>query len=111
MSVETKETEKDATKYEKGKLVMDLLQFLAVCCTAITLFFSLYPQYKPNNTNLLEKANAGDVQSQLQLADIYYETGDFSEAIYWYKLLLLSGGKNDVKALAYNNLGVLYSRG
>lgn len=100
---------KPKNKLDIARLIIGIIQFIAVACAVITLIIELYPQIKPNNSNLLEMANAGDYQSQIELAHFYYETGDFSEAVYWYKVALISNDDTDV--LALNNLGYLYSRG
>lgn len=98
-------------KLDIARFILEIIQLIAVVCTVATLYFSLYPQAKPNNSNLLEMANAGDYQSQIELAHFYYETGDFSEAVYWYKVALISNDDANHSVLALNNLGYLYSRG
>lgn len=111
LKVKSKTNEKLLLKLDIARFIIDCLQLLLVFTAIITIYFSVYPQKKPNNSNLLEKANAGDSISQLQLADFCYQTGDFSEAIYWYKLLIVGDAKDDYRALACNNLGKLYSLG
>lgn len=98
-------------KLDIARFFVECLQLILVITASMTLIFSIYPQLKPNNANLMERANAGDVKAQLQLAHFYYETGDYSESIYWYKMMIVSSDAGEYKALAYNNLGYLYSNG
>ena len=93
------------------QLIIECIQLIVVICAVATLYFSLYPQRKPHNTNLLEMANAGDYSSQIKLADFSYETGDFSEAVYWYKMAAINDMNNGEGVIGLNNLAYLYSHG
>ncbi len=80
-----------------------------VLIALMALLFSIRPQLLPWNNNHFERANAGDVESQMFLADHYFEIGDYKEAIYWYKLA--SAIKGEYQAKACNNLGYIYAMG
>ena len=67
------------------------------------------PNFFPWNTDYVVKANAGDVKSQMFLAQHYYETGEYTDAIYWYKIASVI--ESDYQAQACNNLGVIYANG
>ena len=80
---------------------------LSIITLVIGPFFQAYPQYQEGNDNILAKANAGDTDSQITLAHHYYEVGDVSESMYWYKIASAdTQGKN--YAMAMNNLAFLY---
>lgn len=96
---------------ENAKLVISALGVLSIIFAGLTFIFSAYPQLKPFNTNLTEMANAGDINSQLKLAHYHHDIGNFTESVYWYSMVYLSGCQDDRRAVACNNLGWLYAKG
>lgn len=78
----------ESKKY-RLEIIKFVVQVATAICVVITLLLSIYPKMKPNNSNLEEMANAGDIDSQLRLADMYYATGDFAKSLYWYDVSLL----------------------
>lgn len=84
----------------------------AICSTLsafaalLALIIVLYPQIKPSNTNHIELANAGNVDSQMFLADHYYEVGDLSQSVYWYSVASQTAGNH--QPVAINNLAYIY---
>ena len=101
--------EKQDSVEAKIKLLFSV--FLKICpiiLSLIALLYSTAPQLFFAHSNYLKKAEAGHVKSQMFLADHYYEVGDISESIYWYKIASMHNGEYQARAL--NNLAVLYSR-
>ena len=89
--------------------VVSILGFLSIIMAAITLIWNVHPQWIPWNNDLPGKANAGHVESQMQLAEHYYEVGEYDDAIYWYKIASSSSG--EYQPIACNDLGFLYAKG
>lgn len=83
----------------------DVIHVLASLATALTLFFAVFPQLQPRNTNYLQMANAGDLDAQMFLAEHYFEVGDIQESHYWYKLAAMSYG--DHQGAALNNVAYI----
>jgi len=80
--------------------------WIAVCSLAvalIALLLSVNPKIIPWNRNHIGRANVGDVYSQMFLAEHYFEIGDYSEAIYWYKIASIE--PSEYQVYACNNLG------
>ena len=96
-------------KLEIASKIVSILSSIGILVAVITLITNLYPQLIPGNSNLINKANAGHVKSQMQLAEHYYEVGEYDDAIYWYKIASTSSGK--YQPIACNNLGFLYAEG
>jgi len=96
--------------WEKASYIATVFSSISVIVAIVTLVIGMYPQLIWRNTNHIERANAGDADSQMFLADHYYETGEYSESIYWYKILATTE-KGDYSYLACNNLGYLYANG
>ena len=84
-------------------LVIAVLSFILA---AFSFLFSTLPQLNPFNYNLVERANAGDLKSQIMLADHYYEIADAAESIYWYKMA--SAQESQYQAALLNNLACVY---
>ncbi len=89
--------------------IVDILGAISIAIAAISLIWNVRPQWIPWNDDLTGKANAGHVKSQMQLAEHYYEVGEYDDAIYWYKIASTSSGK--YQSIACNNLGFLYAKG
>jgi len=90
-----------------GELIAIVLSCLAFIISFLTLALTVFPQINPWNMNHEQKAFAGNVGSQFFLADYYYEIGDYSKSIFWYKIIRENTSDNN--AVALNNLGYLYS--
>ena len=88
---------------------VSILGVFSIIMAAISLIWNVHPQLIPWNDDLTAKANAGHVESQMQLAEHYYEVGEYDDAIYWYKIASTSSGK--YQPIACNNLGFLYAKG
>ena len=88
----------------------DVFNSICSAITALAALFALvvvlYPQIKPSNANHIELANAGVVDSQIFLANHYYEIGDLSQSIYWYSVASQAEGEYQAKAI--NNLAFIY---
>lgn len=117
MKNNTSEQEKNSTLYskqeinwEKASHIATTLSSISVVIAIVTLAISMYPQLIWKNTNHIEKANSGDIYSQIFLADHYYEIGEYNDAIYWYKVASTTKNHN-LSYIAYNNLGFLYAKG
>lgn len=84
-----------------------IIAILSFIIAALSFLFATLPQVNPFNSNIVEKANAGDLKSQLMLAEHYYEIADTDESIYWYKIA--SAQESTYKAAALNNLAYIYA--
>ena len=94
------------------EVIKFVVQVMTAICVVATLIISIYPKMKPRNSDLEEMANAGDITSQLRLADMYYSTGDFSKSLYWYdRSLLYEDNDGDRRAKVLNNIAWLYVHG
>lgn len=87
------------------KLTGNVIHILASLATALTLFFAVFPQFQPFNRNYVQMANAGDVESQMFLAEHYYEVGENEESHYWYKIASMYPGNHQGAAL--NNVACI----
>lgn len=95
--------------FERLKTCLEIFYELGVIFTALTFIFSIRPQWIPGNNDFLTMANAGDVSSQIYLADHYYRTGQYEDSIYWYSIASIHSG--EAQGVAYNNLAYLYAKG
>lgn len=84
-----------------------IIAVLGFIIAALSFLFATFPQVNPFNSNIVEKANAGDMKSQLILAEHYYEIADTDESIYWYKIA--SAQESTYQAAALNNLAYIYA--
>ena len=82
------------------------IDIVALAVAFVSFLFSAFPQINPFNDNLIEKANAGDVDSQMTLANLYYEIGNTGESVQWYTVATSHSGDHQAKAI--NNLAVIY---
>lgn len=83
-----------------------LIASASLVISMISFVFTTFPQINPLNDNLVEKANAGDTDSQMILANLYYEIGNIGESVQWYTVAASRGGSHQAKAI--NNLAVIY---
>lgn len=83
-----------------------IVAILALAVAVVSLLFTFFPQLNLLNDNHIEKANAGDVKSQMFLANLNYEVGNTSESVYWYSVAITHSGNHQGKAL--NNLAYIY---
>lgn len=98
-----------AERLDIGYKIAGIIGAFSVLISALGLLLTLYPQLIPGNDNLVNKANAGHIKSQMLLAEHYFEIGEYADSIYWYKLACANEGK--YQASAYNNLGYIYANG
>lgn len=91
------------------KAILNIFPKLGVIIAALTFIFSIRPQLIPWNNDFWAMANAGDVSSQIYLADHYYRTGQYEDSIYWYSIASIHSG--EAQGVVYNNLAYLYSKG
>ena len=97
----------DNSKRIKVVEIINLLISISTLLVALSTFvLGVYPELNKKSSDYLEKANAGDIESQIFLADYYYEVGDISTSIYWYKIAAMHDGEYKAKAL--NNLAYIY---
>lgn len=94
----------------KDRRWLDIFNAICSSITALAALFALiivlYPQIKPSNANHAELANAGVVDSQMFLANHYFEIGNLSESVYWYSVASQTEGEHQAKAI--NNLACIY---
>lgn len=83
----------------------EIIKVLASLATALTLFFAVFPQFQPFNTNYIQRAAAGDVEAQMFLAEHYYEVGENKDSHYWYKIASMYPGEH--QAVALNNVACI----
>lgn len=99
---------------EKNHKVLDMaLSIIPTFISVLALIVSIvgfYPQAILGNDDYVARANAGDTDAQIFLAQHYYEVGDCDEALFWYKVAAASSDK-ETQMAAYNNLGCLYAQG
>lgn len=93
------------TKFPFEKISVGIA-ILSLLISIISFVFTVRPQINPFNDNPIEKANAGDLDSQLFLANLNYEIGNAGESIKWYTIALHHSGEHKAKVL--NNLAVVY---
>ena len=86
----------------------DVISVIALIVSVLTLVFSEFPQMKPFNTNYEGKANAGDDEAQMYLANYNHLIGNDDRSIYWYLILAQKEGKYQGEALY--NLAQIYIR-
>lgn len=82
------------------------IDIAALAVAFVSFLFSAFPQINPFNDNLIDKANAGDIDSQMTLANLYYEIGNTGESVQWYTVAASHSGDHQAKAI--NNLAVIY---
>lgn len=82
------------------------IDIVALQIAVISLLLSVFPQMNPFNDNLVEKANSGDIEAQMTLANLHYEIGNTEESVQWYTVAVSHGGSHQAKAI--NNLAVIY---
>ena len=83
-----------------------LIIAVATLFISITTYsYTFRPQTDPHNTNYEARANAGDVDAQIILADYSLTIGDFEKSLYWYMVSLSSEGNHHAKA--FNNMGFI----
>lgn len=81
------------------------VSWLALFLSMLTFAYTFFPQLNLFNSNYIDRANAGDIDAQMFLAEHYYEVGDIKESHYWYKIAAMSDG--DHKGAALNNIAYI----
>ena len=89
----------------KQGIGIKILNGISLVLSIAAFFLALFPQINPLNSNYLERANTGDVEAQMFLAEHYYEVGDVKESHYWYKIASMYFG--DHQATALNNVAYI----
>lgn len=89
-------------KESKGK---GFLTYISLILSIVAFFLSLFPQINPLNANYTQKAEAGDVEAQMFLAEHYFEVGENQDSHYWYKIASMYSG--DHQAAALNNVACI----
>ena len=84
-------------------IVRECFAIIGVIVAITTLLFNFFPYFMRDYT---KRANAGDQNAQLYLANYYYDVGDYPNSLYWYKAASLNNGRG--QDVAYNNLAYLY---
>lgn len=82
-----------------------VVSWLALVVSLLTFAYTFFPQLNLHNSNYPERANAGDVESQMFLAEHYYEVGENKDSHYWYKIASMYYG--DHQAAALNNVAYI----
>jgi len=103
----TNKSESAAVIKRKHIDISIIIAVLSLVISVLSFLFATFPQLNPFNSNIVEKANAGDLKSQLMLAEHYYEISDTAESIYWYKIA--SAQESAYQAMALNNLAYIYA--
>lgn len=93
-------------KEHRMKLGSLLVSLLALIISVVSLLFNFFPQLNPLNTDATAKALAGDIDSQLFLANHYMDLGKYDDAILWYRELIKNKAVNQAKI--NTNLGFAY---
>lgn len=101
-------SQKDRKWLRRSKNILEVFSKLGVLFAALTFIFNIRPQWIWGNNDFLAMANAGDVSSQIYLADLYYRTGRYEDSIYWYSIASIHSG--EIQGVAYNNLAYLYAK-
>lgn len=89
----------------KESIWMRILNFVSLFLSIAAFFLALFPQMNPLNSNYEERANAGDVEAQMFLAEHYFEVGENKESHYWYKVASMYSGEHQGTAL--NNVAYI----
>lgn len=74
----------------------------------IYLLFNLFPHLNPLCSDLLTLANNNNVSAQIQLANMYYNQGNYEEACNMY-LRLTNNSDTKIAGIALNNVSSIYS--
>ena len=90
---------------KKEHKLKGFLSYLSLILSISAFFLSLFPQINPLNANYTQKAEAGDVEAQMFLAEHYYEVGENKDSHYWYKIASMYYG--DHQAAALNNVAYI----
>ena len=89
----------------KQSIYMQIITAISLVVSIVAFLFSIIPQMNPRNSNYIERANAGDVEAQMFLAEHYFEVGENKESHYWYKIASMYAG--DHQAAALNNVAYI----
>lgn len=90
---------------KKERKLKGFLTYLSLVLSIAAFFLSLFPQINPLNANYTQKAEAGDVEAQMFLAEHYYEVGENKDSHYWYKIASMYYGNHQGAAL--NNVACI----
>lgn len=82
--------------------VVPIVSSLSLVISVLTFLFGTFPYLNRKSSDILSKAKAGHVESQLFLAHYNYLIGNYNESVYWYKLLA-DNVEYNYPAVAHNN--------
>ncbi|MBR4472822.1 MAG: hypothetical protein IKS55_04210 [Oscillospiraceae bacterium] len=97
-------SQKQSTQSLNGNATSNRIAFAALVVAFLALLVTSW-SFIPWNKNLRARAEAGNVKSQVKLADFCLDIGDYPESLYWYWISTSSRG--DHLAKAYNNIGYI----
>lgn len=83
-----------------------VVSIIALLISALTFLVQFFPQINVFSDDYIAKAEAGHVDSQIFLANHYFEIGDISNSVLWYDIA--SQKEGDHQARAINNLAYIY---
>lgn len=89
----------------KKGIGIKILNGISLVLSIAAFFLALFPQINPLNSNYVERAEAGDVEAQMFLAEHYFEVGENKDSHYWYKIASMYFG--DHQAAALNNVAYI----
>lgn len=82
-----------------------VISWVAFAISILTFLYTFFPQLNWYNTNYTDRANAGDVEAQMFLAEHYFEVGENKDSHYWYKIASMYSGAHQAAAL--NNVAYI----
>lgn len=89
----------------KQGIGIKILNGISLVLSIAAFFLALFPQINPLNSNYVERAEAGDVEAQMFLAEHYFEVGENKSSHYWYKIASMYPGNHQAAAL--NNVAYI----
>ena len=89
----------------KKSVPAKIINGITFVLSVVAFILALLPQINPLNSNYVERAEAGDVEAQMFLAEHYFEVGENKDSHYWYKIASMYPG--DHQAAALNNVAYI----
>lgn len=100
----TKDNNSHTRESVKGGCVKQILKLVGYIIPVLMLLVATWP-FNPLNKNLKARAEAGNTDAQMKLAEYYYSVDDKKESDYWYRIASEKGGTH--RATALNNVAVI----
>lgn len=91
-------------KQPKSSRAKTVYAILVLAISFLALLVALWP-FNPLNKNLKARAEAGNTDAQMKLAEYYYSVDDKKESDYWYRIASEKGGTH--RATALNNVAAI----